>query len=642
MAGVPFGLRPLGVSWNDDFSPSIEHLTPTPVASISVSREKLPIDIRPRRALGRMGQSVLDAGEMLVAPFERLGRRLSRKVIRASDGGDLVHGVTSGIGRALTWPFRMIGSVLRRIVPWSVVDSLDELWTRFHYHRTQAVNWIVAAVERLNLDGPLKRIAWTTQPIWHPIAAVLGFLNAWLVTRKWKQLAWGAPALVLLAPFAVVFAKAAISGPQGMAGPYRAALKEALEEQDFAKAQLYERKLAQLGVDTQQSEFRYAVALSAEGDWEGAYERMRTLAPEEAPRYARAHGWIIQRLLDGSLDFDDAEKNRLLKIHLDHLTSLGADGPELTMLRAELLAGEGLKREAVALLEPLASVRLDAAVRTMGWLVEAGDLEAAREAARQVNTHLDSRRRSGDPLAAHELQAGLYASQLLGNGLRLAEYARLWHQINLDDPQARLVARQVVQTEIAELLGQRRPPVERVAELLVEYGTLCETTQDSMPLAASLWQAQPLRASVSAASQRVIQSPEATAGLLVALGSGAATVGAWDDAIGLLREGVDRDPKTGTGWNNLAWCIMQQGPQRLDMALGLVERAMQLSPGSYNYRETRGQILARMGRWQESLDDLLYALNGAPESPVIHATLAKVYAALKQPEQAAAHQRQAN
>jgi regulator of sirC expression with transglutaminase-like and TPR domain len=85
-------------------------------------------------------------------------------------------------------------------------------------------------------------------------------------------------------------------------------------------------------------------------------------------------------------------------------------------------------------------------------------------------------------------------------------------------------------------------------------------------------------------------------------------------------------------WNNRAWVQLQQGdPAKLESALQSVERALELQPRAHRFRETRGQIWLRLGKWERALADLEYAQSGMPPTPSLEAALATAYAALGGP-----------
>ena len=69
---------------------------------------------------------------------------------------------------------------------------------------------------------------------------------------------------------------------------------------------------------------------------------------------------------------------------------------------------------------------------------------------------------------------------------------------------------------------------------------------------------------------------------------------------------------------------------------------MEADKDDFRFRQTRGQILLRLERYQEAVNDLEYALNGMPDVPTIHQSLSKAYDALGNRQLAAFHQRNAN
>ena len=80
-------------------------------------------------------------------------------------------------------------------------------------------------------------------------------------------------------------------------------------------------------------------------------------------------------------------------------------------------------------------------------------------------------------------------------------------------------------------------------------------------------------------------------------------------------------------------------PANLDRALKVMEFVLKQEPKNPRLRETRGQILASMGRWKESVSDLEYALPNMTNKGPIHATLAKAYLELGLPELAEQHRK---
>ena len=108
----------------------------------------------------------------------------------------------------------------------------------------------------------------------------------------------------------------------------------------------------------------------------------------------------------------------------------------------------------------------------------------------------------------------------------------------------------------------------------------------------------------------------------------------WEEACRLM-------PQMPAFVNNLAW-ILATGPNPdLPRALDTINPVIARWPGDPRFRETRGQILARMRRWKEALPDLEAALTVYPDDPELHRTLADTYEHLDAPAMAAEHRKRA-
>ncbi len=102
---------------------------------------------------------------------------------------------------------------------------------------------------------------------------------------------------------------------------------------------------------------------------------------------------------------------------------------------------------------------------------------------------------------------------------------------------------------------------------------------------------------------------------------------------------LEGDPKSSIVANNLAWALATGTDPDLPRALSLINLALDHNPNEPSLLSTRGRILARLGRWRESLASLEAALPALPRSRDLHADLATAYAALGSPELAAEHRR---
>lgn len=99
----------------------------------------------------------------------------------------------------------------------------------------------------------------------------------------------------------------------------------------------------------------------------------------------------------------------------------------------------------------------------------------------------------------------------------------------------------------------------------------------------------------------------------------------WEVAADCYERLIRSDPTNLTALNNLAGIYYKFPPYRLDRALELIERALETTPGNLGIQETKGQILARLGRFDLAKPLLEECLAAFPEEWNLHNTLAQIY-----------------
>jgi tetratricopeptide (TPR) repeat protein len=77
--------------------------------------------------------------------------------------------------------------------------------------------------------------------------------------------------------------------------------------------------------------------------------------------------------------------------------------------------------------------------------------------------------------------------------------------------------------------------------------------------------------------------------------------------------------------NNYAWMIATTEPYELDHALQIINEVIKAAPAEVQFYDTRGQILMRMGRYEEALVDLEMSLRATPTSRTVHRALENCY-----------------
>ncbi|VAX39185.1 hypothetical protein MNBD_PLANCTO02-615, partial [hydrothermal vent metagenome] len=109
-----------------------------------------------------------------------------------------------------------------------------------------------------------------------------------------------------------------------------------------------------------------------------------------------------------------------------------------------------------------------------------------------------------------------------------------------------------------------------------------------------------------------------------------------------LEHAYKQDNRLGVIANNLAWILAFQKEPDYPRAMRIIDSVLKKWHQSPEFHDTRGQILMKMEKWEQALDDLELALAGLPNRIKLHKSLAKVYGKLKNPKLAKKHQQVAD
>jgi tetratricopeptide (TPR) repeat protein len=605
---------------------------------------RIPIWYRIIRIPHRLARWLSELGATIVAPLERASAAMVGRILRVTESLQRVDSFLIWLLSVLSWPIRALARIVSALTGLMPESARNVFAAPFHF---LAVIWhrlfvaFMRLAEALNLDGFVLWVVRWTKFLWYPFAAVAGFSRAWLATRNFRQLLWGLPVFVVLLPLAVMGTWTLIRGNSSFATQYNIAVNEAREKKDYEHVQLYQRKLAQLGLSTELTDFQTALALEEDDELQQAYERMQQLAPEEEAGFLRAHIWIIEKLVSDKLKMPAEERQRLLKIHLRHVEQLGARGPQLDLIRCIVLVRDGQLAEAAEKLAPLVSQLPLAAMLRLECSMALNRPQESRSDARMIRLHMDARQRRGETLLADECRVWLAAESLLGDLPKAQELAQQWYRLDPKSKAARTTLVKLSEELFRITLGLPDPDPDRLTDLFLMAAELADNPRDLQAQFASLYR---LRSDFPLAQQvvdRVVNSPRTPSTILEAAGTVAFMVGEPERAKVYLQQALQKDPRNAIALNNYAWLIIQEPKGNLKTALAAANQAIEIKPDEFQYRETRGQVLVRLGRWREAVEDLEFAANGMPSSKEIHLSLAKAYDALGDSQLAKVHREHA-
>jgi tetratricopeptide (TPR) repeat protein len=384
-------------------------------------------------------------------------------------------------------------------------------------------------------------------------------------------------------------------------------------------------------------DFGRGVTEEALGHLARAVALIAPLAPVERSGYAPAHRWLAQHLLGPAAS---SQATRVAELHLRRALEAEPEDATAHATLGQLLLATGKAGEAeVHLLKALPyKPELD---------LPLAQLYAARGSKELVQLHAERAlryfreraRNTVDDWRAHI--AWSESTLLLGDFAGAAGILKESLHLTNKAQYRPALARVYLAWFDARSRDEKAPFGERLA--LIEQAVLLDfgnPTALERVLALTKGPAEQTE-KVRAALQGMLAEGKSPLFAHMALGLEARGGDRMDEARRHFERAFELAPQAPLVLNNMAWVLSLADPPDLPRALDLIETALKQAPGQLNFRETRGQILAKMGKWKEALPDLEAALPALRGNKELHTTLAKVYEELGMKEMAKEHARRA-
>lgn len=514
---------------------------------------------------------------------------------------------------------------------------------RVHSALGHVLQWIPMTVEWFSRHLAL----WASQSVivrvllvpfrWvgHFVYLLVDFLLGWLWTRPYRQLWMGIPALVLVLPLAYCAIRLPFYSAEAKSRHYRQAAIDALKEEDFEAAQLFYRKLQQLGDQHERVVFQSALLVAEQGDLDNAYQQIRSIAPADQPGLAEGHLWIARSIAQGSIEQDNPQRMRLLEDHVKHVLALYPGQPDAILLLARVRLSEGNSDEALQLVRNLSREQLSdfsqvELARIYSQLGKTDD--ALGIAQRLVRQQQDDVMSDPEPKKTEDYLLLAAAKELTGDSLGAVE---ILFAAQRALPEEDAIRDALVRMGLA--YGQQMTSAVEKMDLLRRLYDVAPDSESLLEPLAALTKDP----AVATQALELIEQRRAAGTLPAvicrAVGDSCVQRSQWALARTYYQLAVDADSQQDAATNNLAWLLAFQEPVDLPRALALADRAVKLVPTNPHYRETRGQILIQLERWGDAASELEIALNGMPDSKPIHQSLALAYEKLGRSEAARMH-----
>ena len=422
-------------------------------------------------------------------------------------------------------------------------------------------------------------------------------VRIWLETRPYWRLWWSIPALLTGVAWGVFGFMLASWTPVGTRAQYSSAATKALAARDFQTARIASQRLLLSGPSRAQDMFQLARAKIGLSQTEEAFALLKLAAPLETPGYAPAHVLIARSLLAATnlttpaikqaeahlnhaltLEPNSIEANELLgwvyfqrhdwdlaEAHFQAVVS-AKPGVALTLATLSKAKGDDLsmrrwaERAAKYYRDKMNGAKADSPPDRMAW-AQAWEMQGNYAEAIQVLD--DGRKRSNSPIYPAAL-ASLYAAQ--------AEHV------------ARLEPRNVVsRLKLIQQGLECEPKNVRLLKLLIALshmdGPEANAARDSLT--------------------NMLAEGGSSAMLHFILGSDAWQQGEKEQAQKHFVLAYELAPNLPVVANNMALMLALGSSSDLPQALALIQPLVDKFPDQPHFRDTRGQVLVKLGRWQE-------------------------------------------
>jgi Tfp pilus assembly protein PilF len=471
---------------------------------------------------------------------------------------------------------------------------------------------------------------------------------SWWESRRLRHLLYGMPALIVFGISGYFAAAATFRTRSSISDRYFAAGRRAFESRSFETAKLYLERVVELQPNDNEALWMVQQAAKETKDNNRYGAILAKLAPEEGGGRPDSHLELAMTILNsGTLTPDDVDR---AKKHLNYTVNRTTNDASMSKAQAllgDIAFGRGEHSIAIEHYEQAVSIRPELALQLSKAYRFGKNPEDKKSAERWGAAARDFWSKQSD-LKPQDVEIRLTAAES-DRWLEQFEQAeaRLRGGLPAKTPEE--------ESRIRQMLAQT---YLNWAESLTT-ASAAENQSVRFDLVSRAILAYPHNAEVFQSMMLLLKSGDDVAGkakdfLLDNISQGRAigmshlllgtqALVDLDDAQAEihLKRAMELMPQTAIVANNFAWYLAFKDPPELDKALTLIDPIVQLAPNEARILDTRGNILVKLKRYEEGVNDLEKALRTLKNDPQTHAALAEGYEAMGIPDLAERHRKEA-
>ncbi len=457
--------------------------------------------------------------------------------------------------------------------------------------------------------------------------------------RRFRDLLWGLPAILLIALFAIIVHR--LRDQSGsIAKTYWDESRIAMAAKDYVHAELLlDRVLQENSANISDARYSLALLLSETGRADRAETIFNSLAPDGKRGQPEAHQRMALILSEQISDQSSAEQINRLRWHLQ--VAANQDSPEMALAWGRFSVAIRDLENARRYLE-IAATKFPELWITIGEVnIRLGNSERAisdfEKASQFLASQLQSVSANGSKVRGTRVD---YATVLMRLG-RLDEARIVLEEGLKDDPEGDwhqlLAALYVNYHDLLSIQGGREigELLEPVAKSLEHEPNFGPALNRLMAYATAKVEGNVELKKVLA---RVVAEGKQPALAHLALGNVCWMEDDTDGAIFHFERSQSINPKLSVVMNNLAW-LVSHDPNKPDLerAMAMINSALEEEPENGSFLDTRGTIHMMMENNNDALNDFEKALTTVKDPAAVHAKLASVYEKLGRSEMAEQH-----